>query len=204
MYSSMRVRDLQRLLIKLGFVEKEVMSMLDKREIIDLIEDYDRHKIHADFVSKFLIFVVGCCSIYYCYIIYQYIFLNMEPLWSWLEDWFYPFQLRIKFIRKSLKRRNILATFLLSCCLILDLYQSHIQMSTIAGWILPRSSYLRNFFAHTVSIPVYPSMFMKKQSDDVYMNVGPMITVGIIKFLKTKLENISASYFMKSHKVKDT
>jgi len=107
-------------------------------------------------------------------------------------------------MRKCAKKYYLLPflAFLLSC--IIDIYGPLIQLRILFSWIVPRNNTIRIFLDHHVqilSLPVNPSLVVQNKNLSSLLNygidLGPVITLYLLKFLKSKLEDFACGTLLR-------
>jgi hypothetical protein len=133
----------------------------------------------------------------------------------------YQVKNKTSMIIRCIKHRYILSSLSLILALFLDLLYPAIQISIAASWILPNDSPYHKYRIPMLSLPVNSRVLMKgmgmptikdteinamndgsvsgsaksamQRFSQMGMNLGPMITIWIINWLKAKLEAYGAS-----------
>jgi hypothetical protein len=207
-FSEMRVRDLQRHLLKLGIDEAKVMGILDKKEMIELAEMYANH---ADQMAKITIIVIISLCISVLLLLWYYrssILYVIGQICEWLRGYFYPIVSRIETIHKCVRLKLFIPIFLFQICLMLDLYELWIQLSVLLSWVVSHTSILRQYFPPVLSLHVSPHSMLKNMnmaSNNSFLsgygiNLGSMITLAIIKYIRSSIENRAAKHILRFNK----
>jgi hypothetical protein len=190
----MRVRDLKLHLLKLGASESEVARRLDKLELVELalfyIEKDESREVYNFFFSLFGVVIV-------IYVIWELIkYFHVSQL---ILAYFRPALHKLPSLRYSLKKKLPLAILFLLLSILFDIYEIYVQISILLSWILPSQNVLSQFLAPTLSFPV--SLPGRDGSAfNTGLNIGPMITIWISNFIKSRLESRAASIVMGHHR----
>ena len=206
--NDMRTRELKNFLIqKDNFDPKLVNHILDRNELIQLAlsskKKYNNANYYHDdefaiIISRILLFILLGYVTYKCRHIINDILL--DPFTSC----YYRIMLKIAGMRKCIKKCFMLSFFAFFVSCIIDIYDPLIQLRILFSWVVPSDNFVRMFLNHHVkilSLPVNPSLVMTNKKLSSFINygidLGPVITLYILKFIKNKLEDFACSALLK-------
>ena len=202
-YSRMRVRDLKRYLLSIGISETEISQHLDKTELIKLATIHTNNNSSGVPIECLVLLMVaiGLCM----YHSRKYMIDILNCVLDGVNSYLYPIRLKLPSIRYSWRKRQFIALLCLVISIVLDLFEIYVSMSTIASWIIPYGSKLRMYLAPTLPCTLSPNMLGKTRSQrDSFIlssgvNVGPMLTIWISRYVRKWLESKAAESLMYTH-----
>lgn len=211
--TSMRAQELRNLLIqKFGVSRDTVARILDRNELKDIAIDYVIKDQFANNKKKYLS-TSAKVSILILMIIAlissrNYIPIIIRQMKDFIIDNYVKTYKRLQISYKCLRRGHLFACFIFAVASLLELYIAWVNISVLGHWILPKSSFVRFLFAKTISLPLSPQMLTTKTNDlmtglnNWSIDIGPMISLWISRWLVEKLENYGAGIMLKQKKRK--
>lgn len=186
--STLSVRQLKGMLQKEGAKPDIIAKILDKKELKLLAEAYiNQHNCMIVGYCALLVIVVGL--VIALAIHWRHVFLSVCDYFnSWLYSYIYPSILLLPSMKYAFRKRLFVGLFCLLICCSLDIYQAYVQISILLTWVLPNYSILRKFLAPTLYFPLSPSLITSKIPTSASVNIGPMITLSICRFMKSLFE----------------
>lgn len=202
-FATMRVRDLRLYLIRAGVAEKVVNQMLDKKELIAMaqsIVDTDLwwgnvHRMFCTVLIGLLVLVI---------IRYRHQIHNaIMSVADWVSDRLYPLRKRFRHLSEAYLRGSTLALCLHLLCLVADVYSMYLSCSSVATWILPHSSPMRQYLAPALYIPLsFPSSGGNRfDTSSFSLNVGPMVTLSIVRFITYRIHRYAQNVLRRSRRM---
>lgn len=205
--NDMRSRELKNFLVqKINIDAKVVNQIFDRNELIQLaLSSEKNHNINYLYRNEFsIIFCRLLLFIIFGYITYKCRHVINEILLDPFTSCYYRIVLKVGWMKKCIKKKFIIAflAFLLSC--LIDIYSPLIQLRILCSWITPSNSIIRtlmNRYVQILSLPVNPSLVMTNKNLSSFVNygidLGPVITLYLLKFTKHKLEDFACSILLK-------
>ncbi len=206
--NDMRTRELKNFLIqKNNFDYKLVNQIFDRDELIQLALSSEKNYSNSNYyhseefaiiISRILLFILLGYVTYKCRHIINDILL--DPFTSC----YYRIMLKVGWMRKCIKKYFMLSflAFFVSC--IIEIYGPLIQLRILFSWIVPTDNYVRIFlnqYVKILSLSVNPSLVVKNKKLSSFMNygidLGPVITLYLLKFVKNKLEDFACGALLK-------
>jgi hypothetical protein len=210
---SLRAKDLKKYLINdLGYAREQIDKILDKKELrliaeaaIQSTQEFEATIGKVGFdrsYSNWALVKVGVTAVLGVIVLYQI----REPILDFLGEKKTSYVQRWKMFKITFKRWLILPSICILITVLLDVYQVLIQLQILLGW--GRLVGLR-FDEYIVRVPVLsmslsPSQLVGTQRGDDQvssfinsgLNVGPMITMWMIGYVKHRFEEFSSKYVL--------
>lgn len=203
----LRVRDLRKILYGFGISRDETKQLLDKEELLQtaftLLEEERVESLTASYYAKVWRFTVIAMIIALFYI-------SKEPLGAigqQVQNHFlmlrYDLKVKADMVGVAMKTKLYLAMLSLCLTILLDIMYEWIQLSTFASWVVPYDAiYIRRLmFPFHINIPVSAGMLMGEnmrstdfgqQLGGYGMNVGPMLLMAALRYVKHQLQEYGA------------
>lgn len=204
---NMRARDLRRLLsTKLGVRTEEVAKILDRNELKELAktilteQQWDAFKDDVyEAVDSYKYAAITLL------LLVMTAFTFRRTIFEWFSGFLYITKKKWSFVRLAIENGHYYGAFCFILSMVIECYQPALQMSVLAGWVIPRDSIFR-FRVPTLSVPVN---FNKIQGDTPRndnsfaskvqsyvgggLDIGPMVTIWGCNYLKNVLDNQGAA-----------
>lgn len=233
LFNDMRASDLRNMLIqKLGVSSSLVSRIIDKKELVQLMknilldriekqsnEQFQRHLYLTALVGLVILIVYLCRSLLKSVI---YRILNS------LQSINYIVVKKVRLIGYNIRKREVIGALFLFISLLLECTMCYIQVCTILTWFISRDHPLRRYILPILSFPIssdkvlsvakqnYKGNLMLNHNDlnhgvstssssGFSIDVGPMITIALMRWLINACDNYSASriyHFVKARNEK--
>jgi hypothetical protein len=217
---NMRARDLRRFLIKFGFDEKEVSTILDKSELKKLAQEALWSKQHEAetiaFNKKAFYWTIAALGIVLIFILWEPLKEILRFFRTSLSSAVYQIKSKFKLLRVCLENYLFLGALGFALAMIIEIIEPLMQISVIASWILPSGSPFRRFLFPWPNLPLsldtvvglatggtkgaVQGMSTTKSALGNFgsfgVNLGPMVTIWACTWAKNRLENFGASFLM--------
>ena len=196
----LRARDLKSILYTLGFARDEVSRHIDKKELVGMILSslHAQQATQAADLSRQFIFKTSLFAILVIMVVFFHkhllAALTFAMRYLWGEHWMFAEKFRL--IRKCFRSRLPLACLCLLLSCLIDAVIPLINLSTLLSWFISSDSALRSFLFPSPYIPLSPSTVLGRGSS-TGINIGPMLTLWVLKSMKSKLENVAAEGLLK-------
>lgn len=217
----MRASDLRNMLIqKLGVSSSLVSRIIDKKELVHLMknvllnriekqsnEQFQRHLYLTALVGVVILIVYLCRSLLKS-VIYRIV--------NSLQSINYIAIKKVRLIGYNIRKREVIGALFLFISLLLECAMCYIQVCTILTWFISRDHPLRRYILPTISIPINSDKMLSatkqssrgslmlnqndfnhgvstSSSSGFSIDVGPMITIALMRWLINACDNYSAS-----------
>lgn len=200
----MRARELQKFLIsKAAMDPTEVKNILDRKVLKQLAMEYlmdekqeEVRKVNFARMYKTAITVICILFAVLFRDILSALFLGLA---GWFSGIFYRFSSTLKLIRTSLKHYLFLSSFYLIVAAAIEVFLAWVQLSVLVGWVTPHGHFLRKYSPKLFSVAVNSNMILptgSSKSPGFGLDIGPMITMWILGWIKSKLETYGSAYLV--------
>lgn len=215
-FKSMRSRELRKHLLSLGHDRDELSKIMDRQELKLLAEEFYRKKQKYDddaaYKEKGVKFSIACIIIASILFFWEKITAFLSSFRPLFDGYVYQIQERLRLVSVSLTSRLHIAAISFILAAALEFILPILQLSVLAGWVIPSGSPFRRFLISMPSMPITLNHFLgtKKRSSsssdasarigdigDIGINVAPMILMWVLNYVKQKLEEIGASRLIK-------
>lgn len=211
--NNMRTRELKNFLIRNINVDAKLISQIfDRKELIQLALSSEEKYGAANYFNRNEFVVVICRLLIYIilgYMSYKCRHIINDILLDPFTSCYYRIILKAGWMKKCLKKYYILSfvAFLISC--IIDIYGPLIQLRILVSWIAPPNSIVRILMSNYVpilSLSINPSLVTKNKNLASFINygvdLGPIITLYSLKFVKHKLEDYACTKLLKHQNIR--
>jgi hypothetical protein len=191
----LRTKDIKKILLELGIDRNEINKHLDKDELIALVQETIQKQVSQrdedlkfHYYTKIAIYslIIILITLFYKHIL-AIILSTGQSLWG--DYWI--FTEKFKLVRQCIKYRILLALLAISTSCIIDVAIPLIHISTLLSWVIPSSSFLRQYLFPTPHFPISPHSILGR-GPTTGLNIGPMVFLWVLKYSKDKLENFAA------------
>ena len=215
-FKNMRSRELRKHLLSLGHNRDDLSKIVDRKELKLLAEEFYRQKQKYDseteFKEKGVQFSIACILVATILFFWDKIIAFLASFRPLFDGYVYQIKERLRLVSLSLTNRLHFAAASFVLAAALEFILPLLQLSVLAGWVIPNGSPLRRFLIRMPSMPLTLNHFLgsgrrsSKSSDastriadigDIGINVAPMILMWILNYAKLKLEEIGASRLIK-------
>ena len=215
-FKNMRSRELRKHLLSLGHNRDDLNKIVDRKELKLLAEEFYRQKqkydSETDYKEKGVKFSIACILIATILFFWDKITAFLASFRPLFDGYVYQIKERLRLVSLSLTNRLHFAAASFILAAALEFILPLLQLSVLAGWVIPNGSPLRRFLIRMPSMPLTLNHFLgsgrrsSKSSDassriadigDIGINVAPMILMWILNYAKLKLEEIGASRLIK-------
>lgn len=217
----MRASDLRNMLIqKLGVSSSLVSRIIDKKELVHLMknilldriekqshEQFQRHLYLTALIGVVILIVYLCRSLLKS-VIYRIV--------NSLQSINYIAIKKVRLIGYNIRKREFIGALFLFISLLLECAMCYIQVCTILTWFISRDHPLRRYILPTISFPISSDKILSatkqssrgslmlnqndlnhgvstRSSSGFSIDVGPMITIALMRWLIKSCDNYSAS-----------
>lgn len=221
LFDDMRASDLRNMLIqKLGVSSSLVSRIIDKKELVQLMKNIllDRIEKHSNEQFQrhmYLTALVGL-AIFIVYLCRSLLKSVMYRILNSLQSINYIAVKKVRLIGYNIRKREVIGALFLFISLLLECAMCYIQVCTILTWFISRDHPLRRYILPTLSFPISSDKLLptSKQSNrgsllnqnnelnhgvstssssGFSVDVGPMITIALMRWLINACDNYSAS-----------
>jgi len=161
--SAMRVRDLRKLLLKLGMNQVVMSKLIDKTDLIAAAikllgeQENERELSERLFIAYYV--SVGLGVLLVMYLCKDLLLAVISSLRQFMLEETYRAWLKLRTLRMAIKYRRFAAILALVMSLVCDILVGMINLSIIGSWVLPRSNFLRRYLISTLSLPMVKLIF---------------------------------------------
>ena len=143
--STLRARQLQKMLVKLGYDRAEVNKIIDRSELRRLVEELlaevkntEQAEVFQKQLTWWTMALLGIASLY---IIREPLKAIIRECFNWLRGYHYNLSVRCKLVLLCFENRFPLGTLALITAVILQILQPLVQLSILLSWVIPYNSY---------------------------------------------------------------
>ncbi len=207
----MRASEIRNLLVqKYGMEAAAVARILDRGELKKLLLSFMVEQQSIDSRGRIADTLLNVAYVIACIFLFILALRSVSSLVGQAYD--YKSTFKFKLILSNIKRRNILGAVALSVSLALEVLRSAMTMSTFLSWVLPLGSPYRRLMVPMLSFSINPVSMIKSavagspasafavnsgaQSGSFNLDVGPMLTIWLVRWAATQLEELGASTSM--------
>jgi hypothetical protein len=203
----LRVRDLRKIMYGFGVGRGEVKNYLDKEELLKsaytLLEEERVESLRASFHSKAARFTVIALVITLLYVSKEPVGAIMQQVVNHYLMVKYELKVKKDMVLVALESQVYLAACALVLAMVLDVIYEWIQLGTVASWVVPHDAILirKILYPFHANLPVNAGMLMGEnmrrtefgqQVGGYGMNMGPMILLAAIRWVKHALQEYGA------------
>ena len=228
MLDDMRTSDLRNMLIqKLGVSSSLVSRVIDKKELVQLMKNVLLDRIQKRSNEQFQSHIYRVATMA---LIVFIIYLCRGPLKSMgsqmvrsLKSTNYILIRKVKLIIYNMRKHELIGAAFLLISLMLECAMCYIQLCTLLSWFISTDHQLRRYMLPIISCPISSNAIISATNYNnirsqmsnhgisssfggVSVDVGPMITIAIMRWLINTCDNYSASrihHFVHAHHQKD-
>jgi len=206
----MRARELRNFLIQtLGIERSKVLKILDRKELKELAKNELTKRIILTQRDSFLLNIAkyaGFLGVIFLLVIFRVSIISfLFNVMDFIKGIYgFRFQRKVNMMKICWEHFLFFPGFVLTLGIITEIFDFWIHLSVFLGWILPRTSRLRDFFAPMLYVPLSTPTNMWGKADGHHnsdhqlgLNVGPMVTLWLTRWLSNKLEDFGAVRILK-------
>jgi len=201
--SKLRAKDLRNLLLqKLNVDRARIEKILDRQELKELAEMLlSKRRDDLCFRTICITSIFGVCII----IVASIALRNYTTIKDIVAGLFYTIfpnnyiwqrKLKLLTVFSARKKRRIVGAISVLVSMILEVVLLWVQISALLSWIIPVGSTLRTFLFFGFSFQVGNAMLTNvSQAPDFNIDLGPVITLMVLRWVVSTLDNFSAQVY---------
>lgn len=196
--ANMRVRDLRKILFKMGVSQAEVSKLIDKNDLVAMTTQYlKNNKIETQeqiVFSSYLWFLAGVT--FACLLIF-----NRSLFSSYFNVIVQNIKVNFKLLKILWKHRLLLSILQVIVIFLLDYTIPYMQLTILLSWVLPHDNILRRFFIPSIPIKINPQTFMSNKFDvssGYGLDLGPTFTLFALNWIRNTLQKYVSSSLQES------
>lgn len=201
----LRARDIKKILLSMGVDTTIVGRTIDKAELISLaMEAFNKVqtvKATHDWYMQ-VAMVLLCLALVTLIMVFRASIVNAliescKYVWGEL----FLISTKMNLIQKSMKYGLLLATVALAIAIMIDIITPLINISTLLSWCVSSNSAIRRYFPPLLNIPLSANAIIGS-GPKTGINIGPMVSLWILRLIKRKCEEFGASCLIKARNVR--
>ncbi len=159
----------------------------------NLIRSMEKEILLRGYCLRILIICIALSMSYY---LYHYQYKSLCKMKRKIVKTLYSFD--IKAVKVAFDRELYPQCLIMAVIVMLRCYSKMLNLCTLLGWVLPYDSFVRLYFVPSIRFPLTLGSVARNLDPSLLatsFDIGPMITVAVINYIISKLNNIAYTYF---------